>query len=113
MSTEKILVEKLELPEGVNRQTHFLAIRKDLSVVAIEKTPEMMKKAVETRKAKLLVKKARSDKNKNLAIEKAQRKTKRDEIKAMKDEYKVSMEKLRKEQTLQKEMLKSKLAKTK
>ena len=113
MPDEVVLVEKLDLPEGVSRKTHFLAIRKDMSVVAIEKTADMIAKAVATRKEKLAVKKVREEKKQSLALEKAQRKAKREEIKSMREDYKAKMEQMRKEQRVQKELLKSKLAKAK
>jgi hypothetical protein len=109
MQDETILVEELSMPEGVTRKTHFLAIRKNLSVVAILKTDKMIAKAVETRKKKTAIKKKIQDKKQTLALERAKRKTQRDEIKEMRTEYKKKMEQLRKESRIQKEMLESKL----
>jgi len=59
MAENVVLVEKLDLPEGVDRSKYFFAITKELSVVAIEKTKEMYKKGAEKRKAKAKLKRDR------------------------------------------------------
>jgi len=47
----EVVVGKVSLPEGVTRKSHFLGIKKDLTIVAIKKwTPEMRAKANATRK---------------------------------------------------------------
>jgi hypothetical protein len=105
------IVEKLDVPEGITRKTHFFVIRKDFSVVAIEKTKDMITKSIKTRKKNLAIKKLRDSKRQEIALGKAQRKEAREEIKNMRDDYKKNMERMRKEQRLQKELLQSKLAK--
>ncbi len=99
------------MPEWISRKTHFLAIRKDMSVVAIEKTADMYAKAVVTRKRKTKIRKEKQTIKNALTLEKAQRKASREEIKDMREDYKAKVESLRKEQKIHKEMLASKLKK--
>lgn len=78
VNTDKVvLVDKINLPEGFSRATHFYVINKDFQVVAIKRTPEMFEKAKATRTTKAKVKRDIAEKKKKLLVEKEQRKATR------------------------------------
>jgi len=113
MVNKTVLVDKVPLQAGMSRKTHFFVINKEMQVVAIERTPELIQNAMKTRKAKTIERKKVQAKRQEVAMQKAKRKELIQEAKTLREEHKKNMERLRKEARLQKELLESKLKRVK